>query len=114
MSRDSRRKLLRKLKRWAEDRFPGLFPVRVYLRPKERMNEMLGYFCMDDDCERGTIGILDSLNHGEIIDTFMEEWAHARCAHLLDTEDSDDDPDHHPTFWSEYGRLVKAGRLMVW
>lgn len=114
MSQDYRRSLLRKLKRWAGERFPVLFPVRVYLRPKTTMGDMLGYFLMDEDCERGTIGILDSLNRGEIIDTFLEEWAHARCAHLLDTEDHDDDPDHHPTFWSEYGRLVKAGRGVAW
>jgi hypothetical protein len=118
MSQDWRRKLLRKLKRWAEDRFPVLFPVRVYMRRRDQMvtddGGMLGYFTMDDDCERGCIGVVDTLNHGEMIDTFCEEWAHARCAHLLDTEDNDEDTDHHQTFWAEYGRIVKASRGMEW
>lgn len=114
MSSDWRRKLVRKLKRWAEDRFPVMFPVRVYLRPREQMGDHLGYFLLDEDSERGVIALLDSQDHNSLIDTFCEEWAHARTAYLNDEEDDDDDPWHHPSFWSEYGRLVKASRQIAW
>jgi hypothetical protein len=114
MSQDWRRSLVKKLKRWAEERFPILFPVRVYLRPAARLPEMLGYFLLDDDMERGVIVLRDSLDRSGLIETFTEEWAHARCAHLIDLEDDDEDTDHHQTFWSEFGRITKAAREMDW
>lgn len=114
MLRDLQKKLLRRLKRWAEDRFPVSFPVRVYLYPQSKMANMLGYFRIDDDFERGVIAISESQDNTSIVDTFCEEWAHARTAYLIDMEDDDDDPDHHPSFWSEYGRLQKAARERQW
>ena len=89
-------------------------PVRVYLRPPERMEGYYGYFLMDNDMERAVIGLRNNLERGQLIETFCEEWAHARCAHLIDTEDNDDDTDHHPSFWSEYGRITKASRGIAW
>ena len=114
MSQDYRKKLLRRLKRWAEERFPVAYPIRVYLKPRERMQGHLGFFEYDDDTDRGTISILESQDHTGLIDTFVEEWAHARTAFLIDTEDLKDDPYHHPTFWSEYGRIQQAVRLIEW
>jgi hypothetical protein len=114
MSADWRRKLLTKLKRWCQDRWPVPYPVRVYLRPTSQMENHLGYFLYDEDNERGLIAIDASLQRNEMIDTFMEEWAHARTSHLVDTEETSDDPWHHPSFWSEYGRLVKACRERAW
>lgn len=114
MSQDWRKKLLRKLKRWAEDRFPVAYPIRVYLRPSRQMRGHLGYFEFDDESERGLIAVLDSLDHSSLIDTFLEEYAHARTTYLVDTEDTDEDPHHHASFWSEYGRLVKAAREVTW
>lgn len=113
MSPDWRRKLLRTLKAWAEDRFPVPYPVRVYLRNKVRMKGNLGLFEFDYDAERGVISIQEGQDHAGTIDTFIEEWAHARTASLIDTRDTDD-PWHHPTFWSEYGRIQQAARERAW
>jgi hypothetical protein len=110
MSADWRRKLLRRLKAWAEERFPVPFPVRVYLTPAHRMDNLLGYFMLvGDDEDRGVIRLLDSQDRTGLIDTFVEEWAHARTILLIDTEERDDQY-HHPTFWSEYGRIQQAAR----
>jgi len=98
------------MKRWLEERFPVTFPVRVYLRPRTRMPEHHGYFLMADDMERAIICLSDSLDHDALIETFAEEWAHARTVWLNDEEDCDEDPWHHPTFWAEYGRITKAAR----
>lgn len=114
MSGDWRKALLRKLKRWGESRFPLTFPVRVYLRPNHRMESHLGWFLFDEENERGVIAISDGQDRTGLIDTFVEEWAHARTAHLEDTEDNEEDPYHHPSFWSEYGRIQKAAREVVW
>lgn len=114
MSQDWRPKLLRKLKLWAEERFPIPYPVRVYLRPTNRMSGHLGFFIYDDDSERGVISILNTQDRVGIIDTFVEEWAHARTVNLIDTEDNQDDPYHHPSFWSEYGRIQQAARERAW
>jgi hypothetical protein len=114
MSSDWRKKLLRRLKRWAEERFPIPYPLRVYLRPTGQMENHLGFFEYDDDTERGTISILDTQDRVGLIDTFVEEWAHARTVFLIDTEDYDDDPYHHPSFWSEYGRIQQAARKREW
>lgn len=103
-----------KLRRWAEERFPVTFPVRVYLRPPEKMSDHLGFFEFDDDSERGVITIRDTQGMEGIIDTFVEEWAHARTMHLIDTEELDEDPYHHPAFWSEYGRIQQAARERRW
>ena len=111
---DWRTKLVRQLKVWAQDRFPVTYPVRVYLRPATRMRDHLGFFMFDDDEERGTISILNTQDRVGIIDTFVEEWAHARTVYLIDTEDNDDDPYHHPSFWSEYGRIQQAARERSW
>jgi hypothetical protein len=114
MSQDWRRLLLRRLKIWAEERFPVTFPVRVYLRGKDQMNSNLGLFEFCDESERGTISILDTQDRMGVIDTFTEEWAHARTMYLIDTEDNQDDPWHHPSFWSEYGRIQQAARQKEW
>lgn len=114
MSPDWRKKLLRRLKSWAEERFPVPYPVRVYLKPKDRMQSHLGFFEYDDDTDRATISILESQDQVGLIDTFVEEWAHARTVFLIDTEDYDDDPYHHPSFWSEYGRIQQAARKKEW
>jgi hypothetical protein len=114
MSQDWRRRLLRKLKRWAEDRFPLTYPVRVYLRPPTRMGGHLGYFDFDDEAERGVIALSETLDHSALIETFLEEYAHARTTYLVDTNDNDEDPHHHPSFWAEYGRLVKSAREIEW
>lgn len=78
------------------------------------MQNHLGFFVMDDEGERAVIAILDSLDRSALVETFCEEWAHARTAWLCDEEDDNEDPWHHPTFWAEYGRLVKASREIVW
>jgi hypothetical protein len=110
-----RRALARKLKRWAEDRFPCTFPVRVCVRPAKKMPDTLGYFLLNDDADRGVIALRDSLDRDALVETFAEEWAHARTAFLCDEEDLDtDDPFHHPSFWAEYGRIVKACRERTW
>lgn len=114
MSQDWRRRLLRKLKRWTEDRFPVAYPIRVYLRPQRRMQDNLGYFEYDDESDRGLIAICDTLERSALIETFLEEYAHARTTYLVDTEDHAEDPHHHPSFWAEYGRLVKAAREIAW
>jgi len=117
MGQDWQRKLLRKLKRWAEDRFPVSFPVRVYLRSAikdEGKNDLLGYFLLNDEEDRGVIAVSDQQDLTAMVDTFCEEWAHARTAYLIDTQDNDSDPDHHASFWSEYGRIQKAARERQW
>jgi hypothetical protein len=114
MSPDWRQKLLRKLKLWAEERFPIPYPVRVYLRPARSMSNHLGFFIYDDDSERGVISILNTQDRVGVIDTFVEEWAHARTVNLIDTEDNQDDPYHHPSFWAEYGRIQQAARERAW
>lgn len=115
MSQDSwRRLLVKRLKRWGEERFPLTFPVRVYLRPAARMSGHLGYFAMADDADRGVICLLESMDRDALIETFCEEWAHARTAWLNDEEETDDDPWHHATFWAEYGRIVNAARGQTW
>jgi hypothetical protein len=111
------RNLLRKLKRWAQERFPVNFPVRVYLRSGLKDvngHDLLGYFLLGDDDDRGVIAISDKQDLTGIVDTFTEEWAHARTAYLIDTHDDDDDPDHHASFWAEYGRIQKAARERQW
>lgn len=106
--------MLRKLKRWMEGRFPLLFPVRVYLRTGRQMGNTLGTFEYDADDDRGTICLLNTQDKDNLIDSFVEEWAHARCNYLLDMEETDSDPHHHPSFWSEYGRIQRAVRTIAW
>jgi hypothetical protein len=113
MSPDWRKKLLRQLKDWAQERFPIPFPVRCYLRANQYMEDNLGSFEFDDEEERGIISVLISQDRVGIIDTFVEEWAHARTVYLIDTEETDD-PYHHPSFWSEYGRIQQAARQRSW
>ena len=114
MHRDWRKPLLKRVKRWAERRFPLLFPVRVYLRPGAKMNQTLGYWLFDADEDRGIIALLNTQDKESLLDSFVEEWAHARCTYLVDTEDNNDDPDHHSAFWSEYGRIQRAIREITW
>lgn len=90
------------------------FTVRVYLRSREHMGDMDGYWQINDDEESGMIAIADDLTKGEVVATFLEEWAHARTALLTDAEDDNDDPHHHPTFWSELGRITVASRDRKW
>lgn len=111
---DWRKRLLRKLRRWASNRFPLTFPVRVYLRPANKMRDHLGYFEYDDDKDTGIIAIADSVDRESLIDTFIEEWGHARTTYLIDMEDHSDDPWHHAGFWAEYGRLQCAAREVTW
>jgi hypothetical protein len=114
MLQDWRPPLLRRLKRWASNRFPLTFPVRVYLRTGRQMGGNLGTFQFDAEEESGRIFLLNTQGKDNLIDTFCEEWAHARCAWLLDTEDNTIDPDHHPSFWAEYGRIQSAVRQIGW
>ncbi len=114
MPQDWRKRLLKRLREWAEERFPITYPIRVYLRPPAKMSGHLGFFQFDDDEERGVISILDTQDRVGLIDTFVEEWAHARTVYLIDTEDHDEDPYHHPSFWSEYGRIQQAARQRAW
>lgn len=110
MPQDWRRKFIRKMKAWLEERFPVSFPIRVYLTPASRMDSLLGYFqVVGEDEDRAVIHLLDSQDRTGLIDTFVEEWAHARTMLLIDTEERDD-PYHHPAFWAEYGRIQKAVR----
>lgn len=111
MPRDWRRPLVKRLKKWASGRFPILFPVKVAMKPPEQMENMLGYFLFD---ETAVIALSSRQDKESLIDSFLEEWAHARCHYLVDTEDDDDDPHHHPSFWAEYGRLQQAARGIAW
>ena len=113
MPTGSARKLVKKLRAWADKRFPVTFPVRCYVRKSSSMEDYNGYFLMGEG-ESATIAISDDLTHGEIVSTFLEEWAHARTAHLTDWEHDGDDPHHHPTFWAELGRITVAARGEVW
>ena len=114
MSRDWRKKLVRKLRVWAADRFPLTFPIRVYVRPASRMANHLGFFEYDNDTDRGVICISDGCDREATTDTFIEEWAHARTTYLIDMEDHSDDPWHHAGFWAEYGRIQCAAREVAW
>ncbi len=86
-----------------------MFPVRIYLRPTARMDGCLGFFSLSDDQESGIICVRDSLDTDLLVETVIEEWSHARTAFLYDQQDTND-PDHHPSFWAEYGRIIKASR----
>lgn len=105
------RKLLRKLKRWASRRFPLTHPCRVCLR-ENCDGGYLGYYLYNEALNTGLIVIRATTNVDQLIDTFSEEWAHARCVHLEDH--TADDPHHTPTFWSEYGRIAHATRQQEW
>jgi hypothetical protein len=91
-----------------------MFPVRVYLRGAAHMESRLGYFLFNDETDSGIIALYENQSLDSLIDSFLEEYAHARCHHLEDTEDHSEDPDHHGTFWGEYGRLQKAAREKPW
>jgi hypothetical protein len=106
--------LVRRLRRWADARFPLLYPVRVILRPPKAMGDMLGFWAFDADDERGVISLLNTQDKESLIDTFVEEWSHARCTYLVDMEDHSEDPNHHPSFWAEYGRIQSAIREIAW
>ena len=106
--------LLAKVTRWLKRRFPLTFPVRVYVRPAEAMDDHLGYLFYDEDKERAVIAIAENADVEILIDSLIEEWAHARTYFLTDTEDHSDDPWHHAPFWSEYGRIVYAARGIDW
>lgn len=109
-SKDWRRRLVRRFKRWAERHFPVPYPLRYYLRDPKRLPGMHGLFQYDEDEERGVIVIADNAVADVIIDTLCEELAHARTVHLCTEEE---DP-HTPSFWSEYGRIVMACRDHTW
>jgi hypothetical protein len=49
-----------------------------------------------------------------MVDTLCEEWAHGRVVWLNDEEDDSEDPFHHASFWSEYGRIQHASRSIEW
>ena len=110
MPPDWQRSLTRRLRRWASEKFPCPFPVRVYLRPRSHMQEMQGYWRWSDEAEGGSIALADDLTNQELIYTFLEEWAHARTAYLESFDDDADDPHHHSTFWSELGRITMRFR----
>jgi hypothetical protein len=78
------------------------------------MDGAYGYCNLDDDHERATIWLVNTMDRGQLVETFCEEWAHLRCANLVDTEDHADDTDHHPSFWAEYGRITLASRGIAW
>lgn len=106
--------MVRKFRRWAGDRFPLLFPVRIYLRPRSQMDQMLGFFELSDSMESGIIAVCDDLSRELMLDTLIEEYAHARTAWLNDEEEDSEDPYHHASFWAEYGRIQKAARAIHW
>jgi hypothetical protein len=114
MSQDWQRKLIRHFRQWASGRFPLQFPVRIRVVPASKMEGALGYFVLSDDMERGIIHVSDSLNAQLTIDTLCEEWAHGRVVWLNDEEDNSEDPFHHASFWSEYGRIQHASRSVEW
>jgi hypothetical protein len=109
-SKDWRRQLVRRFKRWADDRFPVPYPLRYYLRPQSMLPGFHGYFLFNDEEVRGVIVIAENATREVMIDTLCEELAHARTAHLC-TEDEDP---HTPSFWAEYGRIVMACREYTW
>jgi hypothetical protein len=114
LQKDWLRPLLKKLRAWASERFPIPFAVRVYVRSRDHMGDMDGYWTLSEDEDSGIIAISEDLNKGEVVATFLEEWAHARTALLIDEEDDADDPHHHATFWSELGRITVAAREKKW
>jgi len=114
MYHDSRRKLIRHFRQWASGRFPLQFPVRILLLPASKMDGALGYFDLSEDMDRGIIRIRDDLNSLLMVDTLCEEWAHGRVVWLNDEEDDSEDPFHHASFWSEYGRIQHASRSVEW
>ena len=85
------------------------------------MGDYLGYFL--GPAGRGEIGVIavrDTLSRDQLIDTLVEEWAHARTSglselrHGVPGQKDAQDPHHHPTFWAEYGRIQVAARAEVW
>jgi hypothetical protein len=96
---------------WAKKKFPLTHRVRVYLR-QNCPDDHLGYYLYDDKKDTGVIVVRATTNRDQLIDTFVEEWAHARTVHLEDPEA--DDPYHTATFWSEYGRIAHASRQQAW
>ena len=89
-----------------------MFPVRILLRPVDRMPEALGYFFFDEEEFRGIIWIRANQTMDGMLDTLCEEWAHARTFNLNDH--GSPDPHHHPSFWAEFGRIQVACRSTEW
>lgn len=115
MSRDScwRRTVVRKFRRWALQNFPIQTPVRMYVRRAESMGTYLGcYIPPEKRGKHATICVRDTLSRDQLLDTLIEEWAHARTYALAGG--SEEDPHHHPTFWAEYGRIQVAARDATW
>jgi len=84
------------------------------------MGDYLGYFLGPSGWgDIGVIAVRDSLPRDQLLETLIEEWAHART-HGLGQEDDglrkSGEPDqyHHPTFWAEYGRIQVAARGECW
>ena len=108
-NRSWQKPLLAQLRKWAANNFPLQFPVRCYVRPAEKMDNAEGLFEIDDDELRGVITISDShRSRGELIETFIEEWAHARTIFLVDR--TTQETIHDPTFWAEKGKISDAIR----
>ena len=58
------------------------FPVRVYLRSGLKdvnENDLLGYFLLDDDDDRGVIAISDKQDLTGIVDTFTMYGRQEKC-----------------------------------
>ena len=92
--------------------FPLRHEVRIALVPSKVLPDRLGeWYTLDDTT--GVIRIRKDLAEDVLIETLFEEWAHARLEGLED-RDGRDDPHHHPTFWSEYGRICQAYRTTNW
>ena len=80
--------------------------------PGTRMPDRLGEWYLVNE-ETGIIRLRDDLTKDTLIDTLLEEYAHARTEGLEDT-DGREDPHHHPTFWAELGRITVAYRNTPW
>lgn len=102
--------VVRRVRTWLVQRFPLQMKVTIRLKEPSLMPEALGWFWLDDGNESCTIWLRKGLGLDGLVDTLFEEWAHARTCHLTDHHEETDDPYHHPTFWAEYGRIVKAWR----
>lgn len=108
------RAIVRKVRSWLSRRFSVPFPLSIRMQEDNAMQDALGMFWLDDDHSHGTIWLRSNVTDDVLVETLLEEWAHARTSLLIDTEDKDDDPFHHASFWAEYGRLVKAYRTLSW
>ena len=97
------------MRKWLMKHFPIDYKVQIRLVPPEKMQDCLGLWYLNDDEESGVIRLANNFSNDTLVDTLLEEWAHARTEGLEDV-DGREDPYHHATFWSELGRITAAYR----